>query len=335
MFNLIQFIDISDNKPGMLIPLLSAPNTNLPYVQQMDEFMMVREIVPFIEYENYAILPADQPRTVNLGDNGIIAFRTFEDEIFCGDIQEVLFYISQHKEAISRHAILATQLNRIESANLAKSYAAWRLAAVEVFPLDEDQQKFWTDSEFQLFQKQKRIWNDIDPLDTEAPEVGGGGVYGTISEHSTEYLLRWLSNRVNFNAKDWTKVWHYVAARSPFDDRVAQIALGWLFYLRAEGQDLRQAKSLINALLHLWSLGSTLQGFGEFLCDSITSDYSLLFEFIRPRSLFSNLMTFLSKEGNMSDVVKISEFCIKELPKEEFIVSSLRRTRTSSVRRFP
>ena len=39
MFDLIYFLDVSEGRPGMLVPLLSAPNTNLPYVQQMDEFL--------------------------------------------------------------------------------------------------------------------------------------------------------------------------------------------------------------------------------------------------------------------------------------------------------
>jgi hypothetical protein len=47
MFNLNGFIDVSDGRPGMLVPLLSSPDTNLPYVQEMDEFL--RNILKLIE----------------------------------------------------------------------------------------------------------------------------------------------------------------------------------------------------------------------------------------------------------------------------------------------
>ena len=93
MFNLIQLIDISDGEPGMLVPLLSSPHTNLPYVQQMDEFLFIREVAPFLEYENYPIVPADEPRSINIGEKGLIAFRSFDGSIRCGDIQEIVGYI--------------------------------------------------------------------------------------------------------------------------------------------------------------------------------------------------------------------------------------------------
>jgi hypothetical protein len=87
MYRLNCFLDISNGRPGMLVPLISSPNTNLPYVQQMDEFFLVREIVPFLEYENYPVVPSDESHTVTIGDQGLVAFRAPDDSIFCGNVR--------------------------------------------------------------------------------------------------------------------------------------------------------------------------------------------------------------------------------------------------------
>jgi hypothetical protein len=74
MFTLNCFLDLSNGRPGMLVPLLSAPDTNLPYVQQMDEFLMVKEVMPFLDYENYPIVSNTQKRIVTIRNRGLIAF---------------------------------------------------------------------------------------------------------------------------------------------------------------------------------------------------------------------------------------------------------------------
>jgi hypothetical protein len=88
MFNLNGFIDVSNGRPGMLVPQLSSPDTNLPYVQEMDEFLIVKEIIPFLEYENYSTIPEGQERqerSVAIGDRGLIAFRSVDGSIFCSN----------------------------------------------------------------------------------------------------------------------------------------------------------------------------------------------------------------------------------------------------------
>jgi hypothetical protein len=89
MFKLISFLDISEGRPGMLVPLLSSVNTNLPYVQQMDEFLQLKEIVPFIEYENYPVVPSQDERVVGIGDRGLIAFRSYDAAIICGELDGI------------------------------------------------------------------------------------------------------------------------------------------------------------------------------------------------------------------------------------------------------
>jgi len=325
MFNLIFFIDISEGRPGMLIPLFSSPNTNLPYVQQMDEFFQVRELVPFLEYENYKTAPSEKARSIAINDQGLVAFRSTDNAIVCGDVTEILQYIADNQALVSQDQILRSQLHRIEAAELKPSYEAWRAVAGLTFD-DEDQRKFWIDSELQLFQKQKKIWADIDSKDTSAAKGDQGSIYVSISEHSTEYLLRWLSTRSNFVSKDWTKIWHYVNEETPFDERVEEIALSWIYFLGDEDHDLQQTKSVVYVLLERWKAHPKWTEFGEFLSDRLASDPSLLFTFLRPKRLFRGLFGFLSINGEFSDVLKILKFCATEGPKDEETLELLKAT---------
>lgn len=322
MFDLNCYLDVSEGKPGMLVPLFSAKGTNLPYVQQMDEFFQVREIVPFLEYENYDVVPIELPRSVVVGDNGLIVFRSTDNSIVCGDVTEVLSYISQNKELISKNPLLNSQLQRIEAAELNPSFEGWRSAAAAVF-IEDDQRRFWIDSEMMLFQKQKKIWADIEPLEIDSPKTADGGIYASISEYGTEYLIRWLSNRSNFGSKDWTKVWHYVNACSPFDDRIQELALSWIFHVGDEDQDLKQTRSILFALLGRWKVGYELPDLGEYLSSRFASDESLVYSFLRPRTLFADLFSFLCARGDVGDVLKIVKFAINELPKDEHVVHVL------------
>ncbi len=211
-----------------------------------------------------------------------------------------------------------------ELADFNASYELWRQVAAKLFS-DESQARFWVDSELQLFQKQKKIWSEIDPPSQDEFKAGRGISPRQIAEYGTEYLIRWLSDRGNFYAKNWTSVWHYVNERLPFDERVAQIAISWMYALDDEDCDLQQSKTLVFALLQGWVLlGKDFPDYGEFLSDRFASDPSLLFGYLRPRKLFSQLLQYLSIKGNLDDLLKIISFGITNLPKEGYIVEAMR-----------
>jgi len=129
----------------------------------------------------------------------------------------------------------------------------------------------------------KKIWSEIDPLKVDQQKTfRDTGIYSSITEHGTEFLIHWLSNRTNFEARDWTKVWHHVNGKTPFDDRLVQVALDWIFYNGSENLDLQQSFSLVYVLLDRWKrFGYELPELGEFLSDRLTSDFSILFEVFR------------------------------------------------------
>ena len=179
--------------------------------------------------------------------------------------------------------------------------------------------------EIHLQQRQKRIWDHLDPMDVEDPgRARADEFYSRIGEYSPEYLFQWLSSRANFISSEWTKVWHYVNEKMPFDDRLEQVALSWIFFLGSEDYDLHQTKSVLFALFERWqAFGHKLPDLGEFLSDRLTSDASLLFELLRPKRLFSNMFRFLAQHGHSDDVLDLIHFCIEELPKEPYITRAL------------
>ena len=97
----------------MLVPVFSSDKTNMPYVQQMDEYLLVKDIIPFLEYENYTTLPAERALSVSLGEKGVIAFRSADDAIICGDFQDVLAYVRDHVDLLTKDPLLKQLTNRI------------------------------------------------------------------------------------------------------------------------------------------------------------------------------------------------------------------------------
>jgi hypothetical protein len=308
----------------MLVPLVSSPTTNLPYVQQMDEFFMVKEFVPFLEFENYPVVPGNNARVIAIRDQGLVAFRTPDDSIFCGNLEETLAFLKDNRELVSRSATLRIQLNRVESVELRPSYDAWRTVADAVFE-DEDQKKLWIDSELLIFQKQKQIWSDIDPIEPTSPSATKSALPGSLAEYGFEFLIRWLANRNNFNAAGWTTVWHHVKNGLPFDERVPQIGISWMYALGEEDFDFQQSKSILCVLLqHDRSpVNINWRELGEFVSERLNSQPYLLYEFLKPNQLFASLFAFLASHGNTDDFLKLTEFCIADVPKDEVMMNAL------------
>jgi hypothetical protein len=318
----MQFVDISDGHPGMLIPIFSSNSTNLPYVQQMDEYYQIREMLPFLDYENYNLVLAERGRTVSVGDRGLVGFRSTDHSIVYGNTAEIIEYIDAHRQLIQRSAHLDSQLRRIEGEKLSSMYEPWRLVAKESFERP-DQQAFWLNSEVALFQSQAKIWEEIDSDQHQGRSEKQSGLKGQLGTYSHEYLIRWLSDRSNFIYSDWVKVWHYVNERNPFEQRLVDVAQRWLFFSQASGGDLGEARSILFTLLHYarFSKGA-LSELGSFLSDELSDSPFSIFYFLRPSMLFSNLFWFLGNFGDPRSVVTLARFCASELPQETYIGGS-------------
>jgi len=322
MFKPMIYVDVSDGASGMLIPVLSLAGTNLPYVQRMDEHMRVKEVVPFLDYENYPTVPADDDREITVGGEGLIAFRSFDGSIISGNSSEIISYIHTNRSVIAQQPILHAQLQRIEVASFTASYDVWREVATILFP-SEPQRKLWIESEHLLFQRRKQIWMEIEHIGTRRDSYMQEGLSDEISRYGAEELFGWLINRRNFLKENWTKEWHRLRALEPFDKRVLELAVAWMFHLAAEHHDLRQMRSVLSSFLETTSDKYNTE-LGEFLSDTFSSEPSLLFEFLRPKRLLSQLLNAIVAYGDIEQSIKVLEFGIEHLPKEEFIINALR-----------
>ena len=255
------------------------------------------------------------------GEKGVIAFRSADDAIICGDFQDVLAYVRDHVDLLTKDPLLKMQLNRIESAELQPStrigekFAARSLAT-------QIRANSGSILELQLFQKQKRIWREIDSLDADHAKGSDQEALASLRQRSTEYLIRWLSLRANYVSRNWTKLWHYVHERVPFDDRVTQIAVSWMYALD-DASDLSETKSIIYALLQGWtSLGIDYPDYGEFLSDRLATDPSFLFSLLRPKSSSRCYSTISPSEG-IEPCFEFACFCVSDLPREQYVIDTV------------
>jgi hypothetical protein len=319
-------VDASDGEPGMLIPVLSSSSTNLPYVQQMDEYFQVTEMLPFLEYENYPLVAYNASTGTEIGDRGLVAFRGIDGSIFCGSTAEVVQQFERSKDEVRTSPHLYSQLLRIEGVELGSIYDAWRTVANATFE-GEEQRRFWLESELTHFQTQREIWADIDSQREDDRSRQAFGLAEGLNTYSSEYLIRWLTNRKNFRCSDWGKIWHYVSENTPFDSRLFAIGLQWLYFAQAEGLSLSEAKSIVFALLQLAVFSNEdLRNFGTLLSDELSNDLLAIFGLLRPAFFLERLFVFLGAHGGPEDVLSIVRFVVSELPQEAYILDALRKS---------
>jgi len=171
----------------------------------------------------------------------------------------------------------------------------------------EDQRAFWVHCELALFQSQVHLWEELDSKKADDNSRREFGLAEALNTYSSEYLVRWLANRKNLICADWTKIWHYVAEAAPFEGRLFEIGLQWLYFMQAEGLDLSEAKSVVYVMLQQarYSKGNPAD-LGSFLSDELSNNLPTVFGLLRPTSLFEALLTFLGSHGEADDVLKIA-----------------------------
>jgi hypothetical protein len=111
----------------------------------------------------------------------------------------------------------------------------------------------------------------------------------------------------------------------PFDERVPQIGISWMYALGEEDFDFQQSKSILCVLLqHDRSpVNINWRELGEFVSERLNSQPYLLYEFLKPNQLFASLFAFLASHGNTDDFLKLTEFCIADVPKDEVMMNAL------------
>lgn len=308
----VSIIDLQNGKPGMLIPVFITEKSNLPYVQEMDEFMRVFDMVPFFDYDRYSVIPSSKDFTVQTGDGGLIAFRSYDGEIIQGDIPIIFKYIEENRIFIKNCPTLDIQIQRIEAANLSSSYLAWEAVALSAFK-NPEVRKFWLSAEYHTFKKLKSIWESIDTT-PEPIDYGPFTTVEIISEFSTEYLIRWLSDSTNFHLDRWIQIWRNVLSRTPFDIRMIEIGTEWLYYMHAEQEEISKIKEVLYIVLEYWSNEIHMDSsIAEYVSDLFDPNIYLILEFITPKEFLLYIFDCLTFSENFKLSLQIIEFLAQHI----------------------
>ncbi len=316
-------IDLGNGAPSLLIPVFTSLRTNIPYVQQMDEFMVVVEMIPFFDYENYPCISETGQINTEVGDSGIVAFRDGHGTLRAGPVTDVFSYLESNIDELRQWPLLFMQLQRIRGAELPEMYDAWRLAARAMFDR-ESEATAWVASEHMLFQREKEIWASLDSRTKENAPVRPFA--GSPADFSPEYLIRWLSSHRNFESTDWIRIWRHVIEREPFDERLLEIGQNWLFFAEANAFDVATCKSVLWHVLEQGrGSGSIPRPFSEFLSEKFATSPYLVYQLLRPARLFENFVWALDKTTELGSTLEVITFILEQLPKLNYVLLAVRQ----------
>ena len=182
---------------------------------------------PYFSADNYEYCLSDVRISTDVGEKGVIAFRSFDESVYVGDISSVMKYRDANRVEFSNYPLLDLQLARICGEAVSALYEKWRSAAKLYFNGKEINS--WCDGELALFQKNGAIWRSINSekikYEAEIHEVFGS--------HSFEYIFRWLVANMDHN--NWPNVWVKAFKMYPFDERLHAIANKWLVSAMGSG----------------------------------------------------------------------------------------------------
>ncbi|PDT00921.1 hypothetical protein CO666_27685 [Rhizobium chutanense] len=287
-FKIDILIDLCPGAAGLLIPVFKIEGSNLPFVQEMDESFEVYDMQPYIAVENYEYCLPPQVAATDIGEKGIIAFRSFDDAIFVGDVSDVLAFRDSNRLELPEVPMLDLQLARICAEPVSLMHSKWK--AVGSRHLGESRTQSWSDGEFSLFQKNRLIWENINTIRDNPKDT----FIENLNSHSFEYLFRWLVG--NTLSQHWAKVWIRAFKLSPFDERIHAIAEPWLRNEMAQNSFIKDIKLILFCYLDdLTKYDPDRNDFKEILTEYLISRSDDLHEILLPSSLpyliFKNIDT--------------------------------------------
>lgn len=286
-FKIDILIDLSPDTPGMLVPIFKIDGSNLPYVQEMNDSFEVYDMQPYILADSYEYtIPVGKTET-DIGEKGVIAFRSFDNSIFTGTLSEVLAYRDKNLENIASVALLDLQLARVCGEPIAALYDKMRRTSETYF--DDKTARSWVAGELALQQKNRGIWDNINSLNSNKEDNEEFLIKS--NQHSFEYLFRWLTK--NIHNKNWNSVWLRAFKINPFDERMSMIAREWLTSRMNDGYDIAEIKVLLYSYLECRKIFPTEDDFPEVLTEYLSFRMHDMFEILQPVDfsllIFNNL----------------------------------------------
>ena len=142
MYKMSECIDLSNGRPGLIIPLFRMERTNVPFVQEMDNYLKIVSFVPYYGADEYSIISVAEPIMADIDELGIVAFIKPDGNVFAGRFPAVYKYTIDSKENLVNFPLLNAQLLRLIGADTAVQYDAFRLASDTYFS-SKEQREAW------------------------------------------------------------------------------------------------------------------------------------------------------------------------------------------------
>ncbi|MEH3092171.1 MAG: hypothetical protein PGN20_08950 [Agrobacterium cavarae] len=307
-FKIDVIIDISSEKPGLLIPIFKIEGSNLPYAQEMNDAYEVYDMKPYLESDYYPYVIPEVSAFTDIGERGVICLRSYDGRIICGNIGEIVEHYNDERENIAVFPTLDMQLARLCGDPLAVLMDKW--AAVERNSFKKPVRGDWTDGELRVYQKSRSIWDRINAKD--GPDRDH--FLDTLNQHSFEFLFRWLVKHPT--SDHWAVVWLRAIRLSPFDERMPMIAKDWLIGKILSYDDFNDFRIVL--FLYLESDASENDtDFSDALTEYIIEDAERFHQFLHPPRLPLLILQKLDAETEPAGALRFVGYLIERLEGDE------------------
>lgn len=274
MYRATSCIDLTHGRPALLIPIFRYKNQNEPYVQVMDEFLMVEAFAPYYASEEYETHSLEEQHAIDEGWRGLICFRAPDRRIVTCTVSELFNYVEENGDDLKEYALLQMQLLRLTSANFATQYEAWR--QVSRTYLRPENQELWLESEISSYQRNDAIWRSItapEEHERTQPEI----ILRSGDAVDVEELIKVLTMPVYYRASNWEPLWFLLLRKLPLDARTVGIAKSWLYHKYSSGEGFESARNVFCAVVDNSADLYWDEGFTDF-CFELCSDGTLFSE---------------------------------------------------------
>lgn len=278
-FKVETIIDVSPGAKGLLIPIFKMERSNLPFAQEMNDAFEVYEMKPYLAADYYEYLIPKIIVSTDVGELGVFAFRSFDDEVFVGNVSDVMQYRDVHREKFLNFPLLDLQLARVCGEPMGTLHTKWKRTEEAYF--GERRNGEWVRNELSVYQKNKTIWDSINATQEEDSRER---IVAEINQHSFEYLFRWLSK--NLANPAWNKVWLHTFKLNPFDERMQMVAEDWLRDQMSENLFFDDIKLVLFCHLeYRFQEKKETDDFKEFFSDYMSYAHVESFQMLSPLEL--------------------------------------------------
>jgi hypothetical protein len=98
-----------------------------------------------------------------------------------------------------------------------------------------------------------------------------------------------------------------------------------MYAVNEEDADFEQSKSILFGLFYRSKKPSDTdwRELAEFVLERLVAEPALIYNFLKPRALFPDLLVFLATFGSVDYVLSLVRFCIQNVPKGEHVVTAM------------